>query len=100
MRIGDLAPNATVNKDVPWYQQILQALPALGTTYLSIKQQGELNKLNLQRANQGLPAIETQDYQAGVQVGVSRSTQNTILLVAAGLGGAYVLSQVLGGRRR
>lgn len=98
--IGDVAVNQAVNQNVPWYQQILNALPGLGTTYLSIKQQGQLNKINLQRANLGQPAIEAQDYQAGVQVGVSRSTQNTVLIVAAGIIGAVLLSSRGGGRRR
>lgn len=103
MRMGELPANASTTA-VPWYRQIItdlgKALPGLATTYLTIKQQGELNKINLDRANRGEPPIEAQDYQAGVQVGVSRSTQNTIIIVAAGVAGALLLSSVLGGKRR
>jgi hypothetical protein len=104
MRMGDMTATAAVTSDVPWYRQLLtdfsKALPGLATTYLSIQQQGELNKINLSRANQGLPAIDASDYQPGIQAGINRSTQNTIIIVAAGIAGALILSGVLGGGKR
>lgn len=100
MRIGDVLPNETTNKDVPWYQQILSTLTQAGQTYLTIEQQRELNKMNLQRAQQGLPAIDVSMYQAGVNVGISRSTQNTLLTVAAVGGGVWLLTSLLSPRRR
>lgn len=102
INIGDVATNQSVTSDVPWYRQIIadlgKAIPGLATTYLSIKQQGELNKINLARANAGQPPIDAQEYQAGVQVGVSRSTQNTVLLVAAGIAVAVLVSGQRGRR--
>lgn len=100
MRMGELTANANTSAEVPWYRQILNALPGIATTYISVEQQRELNKINLSRANQGLPAIDASDYQPGIQAGINKSTQNTIIIVAAGIAGALVLSQVLGGRRR
>ena len=100
MRIGDIAPNADTNANVPWYQALLNSLTQAGTTYLSIEQQRELNKINLQRAQSGLPPLDSSQYQTGVSVGVGSSTQNTLITVAAIGAGALVLSSLLGGRRR
>lgn len=98
--IGDIVANQSTNEKVPWYQQILNALPGLATTYLSIEQQRDLQRLNLQRAAQQLPPLSIDDYAPQVQAGLTKSTQNTVLLVAAGIGGALVLSALLKGNRR
>lgn len=95
MRIGDLTANATVNENVPWYQQILNTLTQAGAAYLTIEQQRELNKLNLLRAQQGQPPLDSTQYQTGVNVGLGGSTQNTLITVAAIGGGVYLLSKLL-----
>lgn len=100
MRIGDLTTNQTVNADVPWYQQILTTLTQAGQTYLSIEQQRELNKVNLQRLQQGLPALDASMYQAGINVGLGQQTQNTLLWIAGGVGAVWLLTSVMGSRRR
>lgn len=98
--IGDIVANQQVTDNVPWYQKLLSALPGLATTYLSIEQQRDLQKLNLKRAGQQLPPLSIDDYAPQVQAGLTKSTQNTVLLVAAGIGGALVLSALLKGNRR
>lgn len=101
MRIGDLTANTSTNQDVPWYQQILNSLTQAGTAYLSLEQQRELNKANLTRAQQGLPALDASLYYPGVNVGLGSSTQNTLLMVAAVGGGVWLLTTLIGsGRRR
>lgn len=100
MRIGELTANQTVSTDVPWYQQILNTLTQAGTAYLSIEQQRELNKANLLRAQQGLPAINSLQYQTGVNVGLGSDTQNTLLWIAGGIAGVWLLTSVLKSPRR
>lgn len=92
--IGDVLANQTVNQDVPWYRQLLNALPGIATTYLSVEQQRKLLQLNIERARLGQPAISVDEYaSAGVNVGVNRSTQNTIIIVALGIGATILLSR-------
>lgn len=100
MRIGDLTANTSTNENVPWYQQILNSLTQAGAAYLSIEQQRELNKINLTRAQQGQPPLDSTQYQTGVNVGLGSSTQNTLITIAAVGGGVFLLSKLLGGNSR
>ncbi len=43
---------------VPWYQKIAGVLTTAGTAYLALKAQRDAMKLNLIRAEQGLPPID------------------------------------------
>jgi hypothetical protein len=84
----------------PWYQNLFDTIARAGTVYLSIEQQKQLNAINIQRANSGLDPIDASQYQAGVNVGVSSSTQNTVLIVVGVLGAAWILSSFVGRSRR
>lgn len=92
--MNDTLP-ATTSANVPWYQSVLQNLTQAGTVYLSLQQQKQLNEINLQRAQQGLPPIDASQYQAGVNVGVSNSTQNTVLIVVGVLAAAWIVSSMV-----
>jgi hypothetical protein len=97
--LADAAESTQSATDVPWYQSLASSLQSLATGYLTVQQQQQLDALNVERAKQGLAPIDTAQYQTGVNVGVSSSTQNTILIVVGVLGAAWVLSSMMGRRR-
>ncbi len=83
------APAATA-APTPWYQQLVQ----LAEGALTVDQQQKLNNLNIQRASQGLPAIDASQYASGVQVGITSSTQNTILIGVGILAAALIIPKL------
>ncbi len=44
---------------VPWYKKVASTLLAAGTTYLALRAQRDAMKINIARAEQGLPPIDT-----------------------------------------
>ncbi len=84
------APAATA-APTPWYDQLIH----LAEGALTVDQQQKLNSLNIQRASQGLPPIDSSQYASGVQVGLTSSTQNTILIGIGVLSLAYFLPKLL-----
>lgn len=96
MYLGDTVPQATGISAPDWLTQIVQA----GTAYLTYEQQRDLLKLNTQRAAQNLPPIDVAQYTgAGVNVGIAPSTRQTLMWVAAGGLGVWLLTSVLKSRR-
>jgi hypothetical protein len=66
----------------PWYQTLERALTGLTATYY----QTEILKVNIDRAKIGLPPITGTDVPATtVAVGLSRDTQNLLLILGGGL---------------
>jgi hypothetical protein len=63
--------------------------------YTEYDLQKEVLDINLQRAQQGLPPLDLSRYGAGVNVGLSASTQNMILIAVAVLAGAMFLPKLL-----
>lgn len=84
------APAATA-APTPWYDQLIH----LAQGALTIDQQQKLNQLNMQRAAQGLPPIDSAQYASGVQVGLSNSTQNTLLIGAGILAAALIIPRLM-----
>ena len=76
-----------------WWDRLLTALPATVTAVGSAYINSQLVKTNLERAKQGLPFLNTQQYQpgVGVNVGLTRPTQNLLMYGALGLAAVYVL---------
>lgn len=99
MRIGDLAPNAAVNQAVPWYQALVTSLSQAASAYVTVDQQKSLNQINLERARNNLPPLDSTQYQTGLSLGLGGSTQNTLITVAAIGGGIWLLTSIIGGRR-
>jgi len=65
-----------------WFQTAERALPVLAATYY----QTQILKTNIERAKQGLPPLTGTDLPATtVAVGLSRDTQNLLLIVGGGL---------------
>lgn len=72
-------------------------------TVVQAEAQRDLLRMNLDRARQGLPPINAQQYMPGVNVGIASDTQKMLLIGAGILAAAFVLPSLLGGggkRRR
>lgn len=102
MRLGDTAsvdnptqPTATVG-----FSSFLDNLVKAATAYLTYDQQKQLMQINTQRAAQGLAPLSIDQYAAGVNVGLTNSTQNTLLWIAGGLGAVFLVSSLMKGKRR
>lgn len=66
----------------PWYQTAERALTGLATTYY----QSQILQTNIERAKMGLPPLSGTDLPATtVAVGLSRDTQNLLLILGGGL---------------
>lgn len=73
---------------------VQNVLPGLAQTVLAVKQQNQLNKINVARANAGLPPLDIAQYQEAsapvikVQGGVDSGTSSRL---AWGIGGGLLL---------
>jgi hypothetical protein len=99
---GDTTPTT-------WWQKIVDTLPSLGTAYLAYKGQQNVLDTNIQRANMGLPPIDPTTGAPTVKTAVSLSPQlmarlqdtgSYLLIGGAVLAGVFLLSKMLGGKRR
>jgi len=80
---------------------IIDTIQQAAAAFLPLVTQQKLLNINIDRASKGLPPIDTAAYESasqGLNVGINRSTQNTFLMLAAGLGGIFLLSKLLGKR--
>lgn len=78
--------------------QIVSLIQSLAPTVVSTIQQNKLLNLQVQRAAQGKPPLDLSQYESasqGLNVGINRSTQNTLLIGAALLGGVFLVSRLL-----
>lgn len=77
------------------------SLSQAGSALLPLYQQQQIMKLQLERAKQGLPPLDTSALTAesGVQVGINPATRNTILMVAGLAVGGLLLYKFLGKKR-
>ncbi len=90
-----MADITDTNTPQPWYQSILDTVAKAGTVYLSLEQQKQLNNINTDRAARGLAPLDATQYQAGVNVGVSTSTQNTLMILVGGGLAVWLLTSLL-----
>ena len=61
-----VGPPAAEIVDTSWWAKAAGAFTALGTTYLGLKNQRDVLKINLERAKQGLPPISNEDLTAPI----------------------------------
>lgn len=97
-QLGDLTAvttNPTTNQ-TNWFTGVLQNITQAGASYLSLKQQSDLIKMNNQRLASGLAPLNSDDYAAQVRFGLDPTTRYMVI------GGIGVLALVLltRGRRR
>lgn len=55
------AQDTSNQNDTPWWQKAVTGVIAAGSTYLNLKAQRDALKMNLQRAEQGLPPVDTSE---------------------------------------
>lgn len=82
-------------------QQFLQVATQAASAILPLVQQQKILKVQLQRAQAGLPPLDVGAYvdpNQGVNVGLNPSTQKTLYWLGGGVLAAYVLSRVLARR--
>lgn len=82
-------------------QMIVNTIKDLVAVGLPLYQQNKLLNLQIKRAEQNLPPLDTAAIAdaSAFRVGVDASTRNTGLMIAAGLGGVLLLGMLLRGRR-
>lgn len=82
------------------WNSLVSNLTQLVGVVVQAEAQRDLLQVNLQRAQQGLPPINAQQYMPGVNVGVSQDTQKMIYTLGAlGIGAVVLLSLVNSGGR-
>lgn len=84
------------------FSNVLENLTQLVGVVLQGKTQHDLLQMNLDRARNGLPPINAQQYMPGVNVGVDDGTKKMLIGVAAIGAAALILPALIGGggRRR
>jgi len=60
------------------WQSTLDNLLRAGQAYLTLEQQRELQRINIERASQGLAPLDVSQYGMGVNVGVSNETSKLV----------------------
>lgn len=82
-------PSATAPAS-DWASYLMQA----AQIYTTYDLQNKMLDVNLARAQAGQPPLDLSQYGVGVNVGVSASTQQTIMIVAGILAAAYFLPKI------
>lgn len=96
MKFEYLGEAAVAPASAPQQTNLVADLLKLGTAAVQLISQQQLAKTNIQRANAGLPPIQTGDVPGltpTVSVGLDPNTRNMLLLGAAGLGAMFLLKR-------
>ncbi len=64
--LAGLGQNEIVSSGTSWWEKLAGAATVLGTTYLGLKNQRDILKINLERAQRGEPPISGEDLTAPV----------------------------------
>jgi hypothetical protein len=83
-------------------EKIANLITKAGSAILPLVQQQKILSIQVDRAKRGLPPLDASLYESstqGLNVGLNRSTQTTMLLLGGGLLLVLVLPKLLGGRR-
>ena len=75
---------ATTPAPQPWYAQAINAITSAVPLYFGVKQENAMVSLNLQRAAQGLPPLDTSAYAPQLNVGISPQVTSMATWVAIG----------------
>jgi len=67
--------DAQTGDNTPWYQKAFSILGDVAAQYTQYKAQRDLIKMNMKRAEQGLPPIDSKDVSPSVNVNVSADWQ-------------------------
>jgi hypothetical protein len=94
--------NSTPMPTTAGNSQIVQTITQAASALLPLYQQQQILNAQLQRAQKGLPPLDTSRYidpNTGLNVGLNAGTQNTLLMLGGLAVGGLLLFKVLGGRR-
>ena len=76
----------------------IDSISELAKVYLTTSAQKKMCDLEMKHAQAGLPPLDLEQYQPGVNVGVSGGTQTMLLWGVGILGAVYLLPKLLGRR--
>lgn len=85
------------NVDKPWYEKVADTVLNILPSYAAYKGQQSLIKLNIERAKQGLPPVDTASVSPQVNVGISADSKRIVYFA---LGGAALIALVALTRKR
>lgn len=90
-RLGDVtqdvvATTQAVSENQSWFDKLLAAFPDLLKTGLLVKNQNDLNRINLELVKQGKPPLSSDAIGTVVNVGIAAETRKVLIYTAAGLG--------------
>jgi hypothetical protein len=105
---------AVVTEPKSWWQSLAEGITQAGTAYLAYRGQRAAIDANMRRVDQGLPPMDYSPYMAPTvrtQVDVSpeimarlretgADTMKTVSVIAIGAAGVFLLSKMIGGKRR
>jgi hypothetical protein len=83
--------------------KLADVIKSAGAAILPLVQQQKILSIQVDRAKKGLPPLDASLYESstqGMNFGINKSTQTTILLLGGGLLLVMVLPKLLGGSRR
>lgn len=95
--MGD-APTTAPSVSGTALQQFVSTVAQAGAAVLPLIQQQKVLKLQLQRAQQGLPPLDVGAYidpNAGLNVGINPATQKVLLWLGGGVVGAWLLTRLM-----
>lgn len=72
----------------------------IGKGAMAIRQQQQIQSINVERLKQGLPPIDASDVAVGAKVAMDTKQLNKILLAAAGMLGMVLVVMVTARRRK
>lgn len=84
LTIGD-TPSGSNPIVTSWGQDVLDLIKGIAPSYFQIKSQSDLMKINIARAEQGLPPIDSSGLAPTVNVGISPAVQQMGYLAVGGL---------------
>jgi len=94
MYLGQVTAPAPGSAEVSWVDKLLD----IGKGALALRQQRDIQKINLQRLQQGLSPIDASDVAVGAKIAMDTKQLNKILLVTGG--GLAMIALVALSRRR
>ena len=95
---GEAVSSGAPTKTDSSTSQLVNTIASIGSSILNLTQDQKLFNTNLQRAAAGKPPLSASSYlnpNAGINFGMTPGTQSTLLMLAAGLGGVFLLSRFL-----
>lgn len=95
--MGDVATDPATT---PWLTQLINNVATSAGQILTLKQQNDLARVQLDRARAGLAPLDPDSYAAQLRVGLAPSTQSMLMWGAVAGLGVYLVVKLTGRHRR